>query len=95
MSEKQTSRELLESMHDFPCSFMIKVIGKTENDFHRRVVSAVREALKWDFDPPSQARETAGGRHVSVTFDLVMQSADEVMMTYEELQKTEGVIVLL
>jgi putative lipoic acid-binding regulatory protein len=95
MSESQTTRELLESTHDFPCQYVIKAIGKTENDFQFRVVSAVREALAWDFDPPCETRETAGGKHISVTFDLRMQNADEVLKTYSELMKTEGLVVLL
>lgn len=95
MSEPQTSRELLESTHEFPCQYMIKAIGKAENDFQFRVVAAVREALAWEFDPPCETRETAGGKHISVTFDLPMQNADEVLRTYTVLMQTEGLVVLL
>ncbi len=95
MDEPQTSKELLESTHNFPCQYMIKVIGKAENDFQSRVVAAVREALSWEFDPPFETRETAGGRHISITFDLKMETSDEVLLTYHELMKTEGLIVLL
>ena len=40
---EQTIR-LLEATHKFPCPFLIKVIGRTENGFVSRVVAALREA---------------------------------------------------
>jgi putative lipoic acid-binding regulatory protein len=40
-------------------------------------------------------RETPGGRHVSVTINPVVQSADDVLRIYAELQSLEGVVMLI
>ena len=58
-------------------------------------MGAVRLGLSLEFDPPFQSRETAGGRHIALTFEPVVDNSEQVLAVYAEIQKTEGVILLL
>jgi len=87
--------ELLEATHDFPGRFTFKAIGKTEKGFAARVVAAVRDELAQEVDPPHRMRHTAGGRHVAVTVEPLVESAFEVIAVYMRLRETEGLVMLL
>ena len=72
------SVELLESTHSFPGEFKIKAIGSADDDFESRVVEAVSAHLPARSDLDYSVRSTAGGRHVAITLDLTVQTAEQV-----------------
>ena len=92
---KLPSIELLEATHQFPGSYTFKVIGRVENGFVARVVAAVRDELAQEVDPPFRVRETAGGRHVSVTVEPHVQSVHEVLAVYRRMRSVAGLVMLL
>jgi uncharacterized protein len=87
--------ELLESTHNFPCRYVFKAIGGGDDEFAGRVAAAVRVALDASADPPYQLRHTSSGRHVSVTLEPVVRSAQDVLTVYQRLNETEGVVMIL
>ncbi len=87
--------ELLEATHHFPCVYTFKVIGVSSEEFVEAIVDAVRTGLELGFDPPYHSRETSGGRHIALTFEPRVQNAEQVLAVYAELQKKEGVVLLL
>ena len=87
--------ELLESRHDFPGIYMFKVIGKAEDGFVGRVVSAVREVLAIKEDPPFTLRQTSKGRHVSITLTPDIDTPQQVLDVYQNLQGTPGLVLLM
>jgi putative lipoic acid-binding regulatory protein len=88
------SIELLESTHAFPGTYMFKVIGLAENGFAASTVAAVREELSEPVDPPFRVRETAGGKHVAVTVQPTVQTAQQVLAIYGRLRSLAGLVVL-
>lgn len=90
-----TPRELLDAVHSFPCEFLIKVIGATENDFIGRVVAAVISAEVAETDVNYTSRETAGGRHTSVSITVIAQSSDHVMAIYAAIRTVDGVVMVM
>jgi putative lipoic acid-binding regulatory protein len=86
--------QLLESTHQFPGSYMFKVIGRSERGFVARAVAGVRDALAEEADPPFKVRETAGGRHVAVTLTPTVKNAQQVLDVYQRLQKLAGLVVV-
>jgi putative lipoic acid-binding regulatory protein len=92
--ENLPSVELLEAVHRFPGPYMFKVIGRTENGFIARAVAAVRDEIAAAVDPPFRVREAAGGRHVAVTLELTMQTAEQVRGVYRRLMKLRGLVIL-
>ena len=89
------SVEVLEQGHTFPCSFVFKAIGSSENDFVVRVVAAVRTVLVCEADPPYTIRQTGGGRHVAVTLEPQVQTAAQVLAVYRGIQQVAGLVMLL
>jgi putative lipoic acid-binding regulatory protein len=88
------SVELLEANHRFPGPYMFKVIGKSDDGFVSRTVAAVRDELAASVDPPYSVRKTPGGRHVSVTLELRMSSAEQVQAVYRRLIQLTGLLIL-
>jgi putative lipoic acid-binding regulatory protein len=93
--DEQLSLELLNDTHDFPGPYIFKAIGRVENGFAARVVAAVREELAQDVDPPFRLRETLHGRHVAVTVEPTVQTADQVLAVYRRIRKMAGLVMLL
>lgn len=89
------SIELLESTHQFPGRFLLKVIGRAEDGFVARVVAAVREQMELESDPPFRVRGTSAGRHVAITLEPHFQSAWEVLAVYGRIGELAGVTILL
>lgn len=87
--------DLLNSTHAFPCRFTFKVIGRDESGFAARAVAAVCSALPAGSTPESSSRQTANGRHVAVTIEPTVASAEQVLEIYVELQRLEGLVLLL
>lgn len=87
--------ELIESAHTFPGTYVLKVIGKTDDGFVSRVVAAVREQMETEVDPPYRMRSTSGGRHVSITLEPHFESAWQVVAVYGRIQEIDGLVMLL
>lgn len=89
------ARELLESVHKFPGTFVFKAVGKADTEFAAAIISQVREALNLEFDPPFETRETPAGRHIAVTITPWVESSDEVLVIYERIRVVPGLVMLL
>ncbi len=87
--------QLLENTHDFPCEFMVKVIGRTDGEFVARVVETVRLCQELDASPAFSTRETPNGRHVAVTLLPQVASAEEVLVLYQRIREIDGVVMLM
>lgn len=88
------SVEVLEANHQFPGPYMFKVIGRSENGFVARTVAAVREEIAAEVDPPFRLRQTPGGRHVAITLEFPVQTADQVRDIYRRLLTLHGLVLL-
>ena len=74
---------------------MFKVIGKSDNGFVGRTVAAVRDELANAIDPPYSVRQTPGGKHVSVTLEVQVRSAEQVLAVYRRMVRLTGLVMLL
>ncbi|MBX3441703.1 MAG: DUF493 domain-containing protein [Planctomyces sp.] len=88
------SVELLEATHVFPGPYMFKVVGHTSDNFVGRVVSTVRCGLPEDLEPAFSTRRTANGRHVCVTIEPELPTAEAVIELYARLRDVDGVVML-
>lgn len=92
---KQESIDLLLATHDFPCAFTFKVIGRTEDEFKETVLTVIQEQILESRTVPHSVRETTGGRHMAVTAEPIVESAEMVLVIYERLREIPGVVMLL
>jgi uncharacterized protein len=88
--DHRPSVELLESTHSFPGEYKIKAIGSADDDFESRVVEAVCAHLPARSDLDYSVRSTPGGRHIAITLDINVQTAEQVRTIYAELQEVKG-----
>jgi putative lipoic acid-binding regulatory protein len=94
MSDHRPSEELLESVHQFPGTYQIKAIGAAANDFPSRVVAAAAEELATPGEVDHSIRSTPDGRHVAVTMEITVQTAEQVRAIYARIHQVEGLALL-
>ena len=92
--DHRPSIDLLESTHAFPGVYRIKAIGATEGGFVERVIAAAAEEVATPGEIDHSVKETRGGRHVSVTLDVTVQTADQVRAIYARIQEVEGLTLV-
>jgi uncharacterized protein len=92
--DHRPSVELLESTHFFPGVYQIKAIGRAQEDFESRVVAAVCSHLAAHSDLDYSVRTTPNGRHVALTLDITVQTAEQVRAIYAEIREVEGLTLL-
>lgn len=93
--DRPTSLELLESIHQFPGVFQIKAIGRAGDDFEARVLSAAHEEVASPSEVDHSSRTTPGGRHIAVTLDITVQTAEQVHAIYARIRDVPGLLLLL
>lgn len=93
--DHRPSLDTLESTHFFPGVYQIKAIGASDDDFERRVVEVVVAELSGPAELDYRVRTTPGGRHVAVTLDITVQSAEQVRTIYGRIRETKGLTLLL
>lgn len=92
--DHRPSIDLLESSHAFPGVYRIKAIGATGGDFVARVLAAAAEEVASAAEIDHSVRETRGGRHVALTLDVTVQSAEQVRAIYARIREVEGLTLL-
>src|SRR5262249_60332374 len=92
--DHRPSVELAESIHFFPGGYKIKAIGRAEDYFESRVVEAVYSHVAAPSDLDYSVRSTPGGRHVAVTLDISVQTAEQVRAIYAEIREIKGLTLL-
>jgi putative lipoic acid-binding regulatory protein len=92
--DHRPSQDLLESNHPFPGTYQIKAIGTTEDDFVSRVIDAVVSELATPGELDHTVRVTPNGRHVSLTLEMTVQSADQVRAIYAAIRDVKGLTLL-
>ena len=92
--DRLESIALLEETHQFPGPYMFKAIGKSEAGFALRILDAVRAGLEEDVELPYHLRETAHGRHISVTLEPMIESAPQVLDIYRRIREVPGLVMV-
>jgi putative lipoic acid-binding regulatory protein len=78
----------------FPCTFPIKVMGHNTKAFS----SAVEEIFNRHLNPgqyTSTSRLSSGNKYLSITVTFTAQSKNQLNTLYEDLNKSELVVMTL
>ena len=89
------SIEFLEKTHTFPGKYLFKIIGSAERDFADRVADAVALVLPNPTDAMFTQRTSGTGRHLAVTIEVQVTSAQTVHELYKQFATLEGIVMLL
>jgi putative lipoic acid-binding regulatory protein len=87
--------ELLKANHTFPGPYVFKIIGLNENNFLDRVLRAAQLELGSLQIPTHTSRVAEGGRHISVTLELIAEDAEQVLSLYKKFKELDGLVILL
>ena len=79
--------QLDEHINEYPGERSFKAIGAGEADFVRSMRACVEKVVGVIEDDQVDTKESSGGKYVSVTFRVMVQSADEMKEIYEEMKK--------
>ena len=83
---------LLNQAHSFPCLYVFKLIGENTPLFYDGVLSAVSKEFGelMHEEASLSTRESSGGRYLSITLKLEIESAEQVLRLYERFSKVDG-----
>ena len=84
-----------ESIMEFPCSFPIKIMGKTQPGFAQVVVEIVQRHCL-GFDPSTvEMRSSKEGKYLSLTCTVMATSQQQLDDLYRELCDHPMVVLVL
>ena len=92
--DHRPSEDLLDSSHTFPGIYQIKAIGTSDDNFVNRVVEAASMELATPGELEHKVRVTPNGKHVSLTLEMNVQSAEQVRAIYARLREVKGLTLL-
>jgi len=97
MKTRSEAISLLEQCHSFPCIYMFKVIGENTSAFYGAVLAEVSTELGGMMGQKANltSRLSSGGKYLSVTLRLEMESAEQVLKLYERFSKVKGLRSLM
>lgn len=82
-----------ELVLEFPCDFPIKVVGRTDVEFHARICEIVcRHDVSFDPLERLQRRDSSAGKYQSLTVSLRATSKEQIDAVYQELKACELVL---
>ena len=85
-------RDLLDHNHQFPGPYLHKFIGKNSEIFKASVAEFEQKFIGLK---KLQERLTASGSHISLTYEYIAGSADEVVRLAIETHKINDLIYVL
>lgn len=95
MSDRESTLQALRDVHQFPGPFRFKVIGENTPEFVARVMQTVVLVVGHHSQPQVTFRESAHGRHQSISLTATLASAEQVLDVYAALRDVQGVRFLL
>ena len=85
MSDKHQEPELKVSLLDFPCSFPLKIMGKTQSGFAQAVIDVVKRHAP-DFVPATvEMRPSRENNLLSISTTINATSQNQLDDLYREL----------
>ena len=91
--EKERLRELLESQHVFPGGYTFKVIYRSAEGMSERICQAINQSTGIEINADNfSVRESSSANFLSMTLDIEVQSAQQVLDVYEVLGTMENIV---
>ncbi|MFM8316434.1 MAG: DUF493 family protein [Deltaproteobacteria bacterium] len=87
--------ELLESVHSFPGPYTFKIILRNEDSIQGIVLEQIQKTLNLGSKPQASSRISENAKHLSLTVELNLQTAQQVHLVYRSLEQISGVLLLL
>jgi putative lipoic acid-binding regulatory protein len=95
MDMRVAGQPMVESLLEFPCSFPIKILGRTEEGFAQTILEIVIRHVP-DFDSATmEMRASREGKYLSLTCVVNATSRPQLDDLYRELSSHPMVVMVL
>jgi uncharacterized protein len=95
MSKNVNSETPQETLIEFPCDFLIKVMGETRPDFTAEIIKTIQGVMP-SFDAGKiEMRGSSGGKYISLTCTVYVTSKLQLDNIYRALSSHPMVNVVL
>tara|TARA_B100000678_G_scaffold220802_1_gene188138 strand:+ start:144 stop:413 length:270 start_codon:yes stop_codon:yes gene_type:complete len=84
-----------DTLLEFPCDFDIKTFGRQESDFEQTVFRLVKAHVPELEENDLSARESSGGKYLSVTVSIRARSKAQLDSIYKALTDSGAVLMSL
>jgi len=84
-----------ETLLEFPCEFPVKVMGRDNDEFEKRVTEIILSHAQQCADTKITINRSGGGKFIGVTVTIEAHSKDQLDRMYQELADCEQVLVTL
>ena len=84
-----------DSVIQFPCDFLVKVMGKNTPAFNEAVVGVVKDAFPNITEQSFSNRLSKNGGYLSISISLYVSSKSDLDALYTQLSAIEGVKMVL
>lgn len=85
--QEKASSPATETLVEFPCNFLIKVMGETNEDFANTMVKLIQEHEPTFDASKVDMRASSGGRFISLTCNVYVTSKPQLDGIYGALSK--------
>jgi len=85
MEDISSFKKKLEEVHNFPTLYMFKFIVPNDKLIEVEALFPKNEII---------TKPSSGGKYISTTIRVMMESADHIVSLYQEAKKIEGIISL-
>lgn len=95
MTDQTNGKATEESLIEFPCEFVIKVMGKNTTDFEQSVI-VIAEKHFPDFDASDITKKySKDNNYLSLSVKVHAQNKAQLDATYQALTQCEDVLMCL
>ncbi len=84
-----------ESAIQFPCDFMIKMMGRTEGDFEKNALDIVKQHFPDVDDAHIQKRPSKDNNYISLSVTVLARTKQELDALYQDLSKCKDILMVL
>jgi putative lipoic acid-binding regulatory protein len=84
-----------KSIIEFPCDFIIKVLGKNDEEFENTVLMIVRKHFPGFGNGKLQKRMSKNEHYLSLTINIHPETKDQLDALYIELNQSNKILMAL
>ena len=93
--EKPPENSAYSSPLEFPCDFIIKVMGKNDGNFEKLITDIVKKHYPEISKDVITTRPSKDNNYLAVTIKVHAQSKEELDKLYQELSNTPEILMAL
>ena len=90
-----TMTEPQESLIKFPCDFMLKIMGKAEDDFETMVITIVKNHFPTLSEDNIQKKFSKDNQFLSLSVTVYAKSKPQLDALYQDLSSNKKILMVL